>query len=286
MEIIRVPRIMQDTSLGERLHGRGVGFVPTMGALHEGHMNLVKVARAENDFVVVSVFVNPAQFGPAEDFDSYPRDIEGDMEKLGSAGVDVLFLPEAGAMYPEGFSTSVNVKGLSRGLCGPFRPGHFEGVATVLTKLLNIAMPKRAYFGQKDYQQSLIIKTLVRDLAIPTEVVVVPTQREPDGLAMSSRNAYLGVAERKAAAVIFKTLTAASEKIISGMRSARAANDMMADMLKAEPLVSEVQYANAYDPETLEELSMIEGDVLLAIAVNIGDTRLIDNVMVKKGDWK
>lgn len=284
MEIIRAPRIMQDTSLGERLRGRSVGFVPTMGALHKGHLSLVRVARAENDVVVASVFVNPAQFGPDEDYGGYPRDVEGDMDALKAVGADVIFLPEANTIYLEGFDTYVNVKKLSQGLCGRFRPGHFEGVATVVTKFLNIVMPKRAYFGQKDYQQSVIIKALVRDLNIPAEVVVIPTVREPGGLAMSSRNAYLSASERTAATVLYKALTAARDKVISGAKSARAVAGLMDEMLTAEPRVSEVQYASAYDPETLEELSMIEGDVLLAVAVKMGDTRLIDNVVVKKSE--
>jgi len=283
MEIIRQPRALQD-GLGKlRMQGRTIGFVPTMGALHEGHLTLLKAAREENDLLVASIFVNPLQFGPEEDFQRYPRDMEGDTEKLRASGVDMLFLPDALSIYPEGFSTSVAVKGLSEKLCGAFRPGHFAGVSTVVTKLLNLAGPTRAYFGQKDYAQCLIIKRLVRDLNMDVEIVMCPTLREADGLAMSSRNRYLSPEERKAAGAIFKCLKGGEEKIKSGASDAGAIKTLMWEVLRSEPLIREVQYASAYDPETLDELTEPKkggAALLLAVAVRIGDVRLIDNIIV------
>ncbi len=282
MEVIRVPRVMQETSHVQRLRGRSIGFVPTMGALHEGHLSLVRASTRENDMTVTSIFVNPAQFGPAEDFDKYPRDIEGDMAKLRQAGVDTVFVPEAVAIYPEGFSTFIEVKGLSEKLCGPFRPGHFAGVATVVAKLLNIVGPTRAYFGGKDYQQSVIIRKLVADLNVPVEIVTLPTVREADGLAMSSRNRRLSAEQRKAALAIYRSLTRAEQRIASGTRDAGEIERLMRDVLSGEPLITEVQYAGAYDPETLDGLAEIEpGALLLAVAARLGDIRLIDNLLVE-----
>jgi len=280
MEIIRIPNIMQDTSKGHLLHSRTIGFVPTMGALHEGHLSLVRMARAENDITVVSIYVNPKQFGPSEDFLRYPRDIEGDSEKLKKEGVDILFLPDDPFMYPEGFSTCLKVEGLSDRLCGAFRPGHFSGVATIVAKLFNIVKPTRAYFGQKDFQQTVIIKRLVRDLNMDIDIVVCPTVREDDGLAMSSRNMYLAPEERAAARIIYRSLVEASEAIKSGIIEVERLKGLMKDMLASEPLISEIQYCSAYDPETLDELRQIQGETLLAIALKIGSTRLIDNMLV------
>ncbi len=283
MEIIRQPRVFHD-GLGKlRMQGRSIGFVPTMGALHEGHLTLVKVAGEENDALAASIFINPLQFGPEEDFQRYPRDIESDTEKLRASGVDMLFLPDALSIYPEGFSTVVAVKGLSEKLCGAFRPGHFAGVATVVTKLLNLAGPTRAYFGQKDYQQCLILKRLVKDLNMDTEIVMCPTVREPDGLAMSSRNRYLNPEERKAAGAIFKCLKGGEEKIKSGASDAKDIKTLMWEVLRSEPLITEIQYASAYDPETLDELTEPKkrgAAILLAVAVKIGDVRLIDNILI------
>lgn len=280
MEIIRVPRIMQDITITHRMHGRSIGFVPTMGALHEGHLGLVRMAREENDIVVVSIYVNPRQFGPAEDFSRYPIDIEGDTEKLRKEDVDILFIPGDALVYPEGFSTHVEVEGLSEKLCGAFRPGHFRGVATVIVKLFNIVFPSRAYFGQKDFQQSLIIRKLVRDLDLGFEIVVSPTVREPDGLAMSSRNAYLNEAGRKAAGVVYRALTEASGAVKSGATDVGSVKEMMLKNLRSESLISEIQYCSAYDPETLDELGEITGEALLAVAIKIGEIRLIDNIIV------
>jgi pantoate--beta-alanine ligase len=280
MEIIRVPRIMQDTSTGYNLRVRTIGFVPTMGALHEGHLSLVRRAKQENDVTVASIFVNPIQFGPSEDFKKYPRDIEGDTEKLRIEGADIIFMPEMSSMYPEGFSTRVEVEKISERLCGAFRPGHFRGVATVVTKLLNIVKPTRAYFGQKDFQQTVIVKQLVRDLDMDADIVVCPTVRERDGLAMSSRNAYLNEKQRDAATVIYKCLIEAVDLIKSGIINAAYVKKAMQDRILREPEVSGIDYAGVYEPATLNELSEIEGEVLLALAVKIGDTRLIDNMLI------
>jgi pantoate--beta-alanine ligase len=282
MEIIRIPRIMQDTAGTHRLHGRTIGFVPTMGALHEGHLTLVRMCREENDIVVVSVYVNPTQFGPAEDLSKYPRDLDGDREKLAKENVDILFLPDDSLMYPKGFSAFVEVESLSERLCGAYRPGHFRGVATVVAKLFNIVSPVRAYFGQKDFQQTLVIKKMVRDLNGAVDVVTCPTVRESDGLAMSSRNAYLGAEERKAAAVIYRALGKGAEGVKSGIIEGSALRKVMLDTLRAEPLISEIQYCAAYDPESLDEMEQIGGEALLAIALKIGATRLIDNMLVNR----
>ena len=281
MEIIRIPKVMHETSKGYLLHGRTIGFVPTMGALHEGHLSLVRVARQENEITVVSIFVNPLQFGPSEDYNQYPRDIEGDMEKLKKEGVDILFLPDKDHIYPKGFSTTVEVSGLSEKLCGAFRPGHFRGVATVVTKLFNIVNPVRAYFGQKDYQQTLIIKRLVQDLQMNIDIVVCPTVRESDGLAMSSRNLYLDERERAAATVLYRALLGGYEAIKSGIINKKEIKKIMQDIVKSEPLVTEVQYLSLYDPASLEELEEAKKETLLAGAIKIGTTRLIDNILVK-----
>jgi pantoate--beta-alanine ligase len=280
MELIRIPRIMQDTAKEHMLRGRPIGFVPTMGALHEGHLSLVRRSKQENHTTVVSIFVNPTQFGPAEDFQNYPRDTEGDSEKLRREEVDILFMPNASLMYPGGFSTHVEVKGFSDKLCGAFRPSHFRGVATVVTKLFNIIKPARAYFGQKDFQQTVVIRRMVKDLDMDIDVVMCPTMRERDGLAMSSRNAYLNEAQRAAAPVVFRCLNEASGLVESGIIDAAHVQRTMQKRILAEPAVSEVDYIGVYDPVTLNELSELKGEVLLAAAVKIGRTRLIDNVLV------
>jgi len=280
MELIRIPRIMQDTCRKHLLKGRTVGFVPTMGALHDGHLSLIKRAKMENDVSAVSIFVNPLQFGPSEDLARYPRNIDEDKKKIDDLEVDILFLPDNSLMYPQGFSTHVTVDDLSKKLCGRSRPGHFEGVATVVAKLLNIVSPARAYFGQKDFQQAVIIKRLVRDLNFGLEIVVCPTIREQDGLAMSSRNLYLDEGQRKAAAVLYKCLLQASAAINAGERSPVVIKELMAEVLSAEPLFTQIDYASVYDPETLDEVSRVEGEALLAMAVILGNTRLIDNMLV------
>jgi len=280
MELIRIPRIMQDTAKDHILRGKPIGFVPTMGALHEGHLSLVRRSKQENHTTVVSIFVNPTQFGPAEDYQNYPRDTEGDSEKLRKEEVDILFMPNASLMYPGGFSTDVEVEGLSDKLCGAFRPSHFKGVATVVMKLFNIVKPARAYFGQKDFQQTVVIRRMVKDLDMDIDIVLCPTIRERDGLAMSSRNAYLNEAQRAAAPVVFRCLSEASGLIKSGIIDATHIQRIMQESILAEPAVSGVDYMGIYDPVTLNVLSEVRDEVLLAAAVKIGRTRLIDNILV------
>jgi len=272
---------MQNISKEYLFQNKTIGFVPTMGALHEGHLSLVKTARQENDVTVVSIFVNPIQFAPSEDFERYPRDIEGDTDKLQMAKVNVLFMPEISLMYPGKHLTYVDVNEISERLCGVFRPGHFRGVATVVTKLLNIVKPTKVYCGQKDFQQAVIIKHLIRDLNIDVDVIVCPTIREHDGLAMSSRNTYLTGGQRKAAAVIYKCLKEASDLIKSGIIDGLHIKKFMHERILQVDEISSVDYAGVYDPETLVDVSEIKGDILLAIALNIGHTRLIDNMLVR-----
>ncbi len=279
MEILRRPRIMLETSKRYIQQGKTIGFVPTMGALHKGHLSLFKRARLENDIVVASIFVNPTQFAPNEDLDKYPRDIEGDMEKLKNEGVDILFLPDSKAMYSDKFKTFVIVEDLSDKLCGAFRHNHFRGVATIVNKLLNIVKPHKVYFGQKDYQQCLIIQRMIEDLNIDTDIILCLTIREEDGLAMSSRNAYLSPIERRASTIIYKTLIEASN-LIEAASPISDIKQKMKDMLSEEPLVSEIQYAGIYDPESLDELLYLKKRNLIAIAIKIGNTRLIDNMIV------
>ena len=280
METIRIPKIIQDTVGGLLLRAKTIGFVPTMGALHEGHLSLVRRARQENDTTVISIFVNPLQFGPAEDFHRYPRDIEGDTEKLAKEAANILFMPDAPLMFPEGFLTRIEVGKISDKLCGFFRPGHFTGVATVVAKLFHIVKPTRAYFGQKDFQQAIIIGKMVRDLNMDVDVVICPTIREKDGLAMSSRNAYLRPEERKSSVVLYRSLKEAADLLTSGIINIVDLKEMMHKKILEEPAVSSIDYAGFYDPETLEELSTIQSDVLLAGAAKIRNTRIIDNILV------
>lgn len=255
------------------------GLVPTMGALHAGHGSLVKRARIECGHVGVSIFVNPAQFGPGEDFAKYPRDLQRDLALLEELGVDLVWIPSVDSMYPPGFQTWVAVEEVGAPLEGKCRPGHFRGVATVVAKLLNCFRPDKAYFGQKDAQQVAVLQRMTRDLNFPVELIVCPTVREPDGLAMSSRNAYLAPAERQAATVLYRALAAAKAKCESGERDAEALRETMRAVIRSEPLACE-QYVSAADPETLGELQKIDGGVLLSLAVWIGRTRLIDNFLL------
>jgi len=263
-----------------RIHG-SVGFVPTMGYLHEGHMELVRRARAENISVIVSIFVNPSQFGPQEDFASYPRDTERDLSLLEKEGVSLVFMPSAGEMYPEGFSTWVDVEKVSAELEGEARPGHFRGVSTVVCKLFNIVQPHRAYFGQKDAQQLVVIKKMASDLDMDLEIVAVPTVREPDGLAMSSRNTYLTREERQAAAVLWKALCLARGQWSGGERDAAVLRREMISLIEREPFAN-IDYVSVADPETLQELDTIGDRALVSLAVRIGKTRLIDNTVLEQ----
>lgn len=257
-----------------------LGFVPTMGYLHEGHMHLVRRARAECGLVAVSIFVNPTQFAPHEDFASYPRGLERDLTLLRNEGAQFLFFPSTEEIYLPDFNTYVEVQGVTQTLEGAARPHFFRGVATVVCKLFNIVQPTRAYFGQKDAQQAVVVRKLVRDLNIPVEIVICPTVREPDGLAMSSRNAYLAPDQRQAATVLYRALTAAREQYEAGERAAEVLRQTMRDILATEPL-AQPEYVSAADPETLQELDRIgQGGVLLSMAVRIGHARLIDNVLL------
>jgi pantoate--beta-alanine ligase len=258
-----------------------VGFVPTMGYLHDGHLALVKQARAENSVVIASIFVNPTQFGPSEDFKSYPRDTERDLAMLRKERTDIVFMPSAEEMYPEIFSTWIEVEKVTDRLEGSFRPGHFKGVATVVAKLFNIVEPTKAYFGQKDAQQALVIKKMVADLNMNLEVIVAPTVREKDGLAMSSRNIYLNPQERQAAIILFKALTLAGNLWEKGERNAETIRQQMTSLISKEPL-AKIEYVSIADAETLEELSKIGRPALASLAVRIGKTRLIDNIVLEK----
>lgn len=263
-----------------KANGLKVGFVPTMGALHEGHASLVRQAVEDCGFVVVSIFVNPLQFGPTEDFDRYPRTLEEDVALLREIGAHAVFAPSASEMYPTPQRTFVDVEQVTEGLCGASRPGHFRGVATVVTKLFNIVAPDVAYFGQKDAQQAAVIRTMVRDLSMPVTIHVSPTVREEDGLAKSSRNAYLNVEERKAAPVLYQALQHGKALIEAGERDATRVRSAMLELIEAEPL-ARVDYCEVVDADSLSPVSYIEDDVLLAMAVYFGTTRLIDNVPVE-----
>jgi len=271
MEIVRTVAAMRAAVAGRR-----VGFVPTMGYLHEGHLSLVREARARADVVVVSIFVNPTQFGPNEDLARYPRDLERDVAMLSKEGVDLVFAPEANEIYPAGARTFVEVEGLSDRLEGASRPGHFRGVATVVTKLFEIVRPEVAVFGQKDAQQALVIRRMVRDLMIDVEVVVAPTKRDEDGVALSSRNVYLSADERRAAGAIPRALAAARRALAQGERDPERIVAAARAVLDAEPLLR-LDYLALVDAETLDPLERARGEMLLAVAVFAGKTRLIDN---------
>ncbi|MBI3168195.1 MAG: pantoate--beta-alanine ligase [Chloroflexi bacterium] len=263
-----------------------VGLVPTMGYLHEGHLSLVARAKAENQHVIVSIFVNPTQFGANEDLSKYPRDLERDLSLLaslespGTASQLIVWTPTAEMMYPSGYQTWVEVEALTKGLEGAMRPGHFRGVTTVVAKLFNATQPHKAYFGQKDAQQAAVIRRMVADLNFPLEMVICPTTREADGLAMSSRNKYLSEAERKAATVLFRSLNVAKALYEAGERDGEMLRRKMKEMLASEPL-AQMQYVSCADYDTLEELDTVTGKALLSMAVYFGKTRLIDNFVLR-----
>jgi pantoate--beta-alanine ligase len=263
-----------------KAEGKLVGFVPTMGALHAGHLKLMSAARRECGFVVVSIFVNPTQFAPSEDLAKYPRDLESDAAKSETEGVDIIFAPAASGVYPAGFDTFIEVGGCTNTLEGASRPGHFRGVATVVAKLLNIVQPDKVYFGMKDYQQLLVIRRMVRDLDLPVDIVPVATVREEDGLAMSSRNAYLNPEERSAAAVLYRALKSAEDQVKSGGASPMEVQKSLVDLIESEPLAT-VDYVAVVDPETLALPERIDTRILVALAVRIGQTRLIDNALIE-----
>ncbi len=257
-----------------------VGLVPTMGYLHAGHISLVEQARGECASVVVSIFVNPTQFGPAEDLSKYPRDLERDLQLLSSAGADLVWTPTPEEMYPDGYQTWVSLDELMKPLEGAMRPGHFRGVATVVSKLFNCVQPQKAYFGQKDAQQAAVLRRMTRDLNFPIEVVICPIVRAEDGLALSSRNVYLNAAERQAATVLNRSLRVAREAYENGERDANTLRRIMTDIINAEPL-ARLQYVSCADHDSLVELEMLNGKALLSMAVYFGKTRLIDNLVLE-----
>ena len=279
LAVVRTVADLRQAVASFRAAGRTVGLVPTMGALHEGHVSLVEGALARGDAPVASIFVNPTQFGPNEDFAAYPRDEAGDFAKLDAAGCRIVFAPDKDEMYPAPMLTTVKVTGVTDGLCGPFRPGHFDGVATVVTKLLMMAMPDRGYFGEKDFQQLQVIKTMVRDLVLPVEIVGMPTVREPDGLAMSSRNRYLGTAERETARALHRQLVAVSEAVRDGRGSCAAATSAAARALLAAGFDT-VEYLTVVDAGSLRPLEKVSGPARVVVAARLGRTRLIDNIAV------
>ena len=282
MEIVKKPLDVSTRVGSARLNGRTIGFVPTMGALHEGHASLVRMARNQTDYVVVSIFVNPKQFGPGEDFNRYPRNIEKDSELLRKLGCDLLFTPSPEDVYSPGERTRVLVRGMTETLCGRFRPGHFDGVALVVAKLFNIVRPDKAFFGQKDAQQAVIVQRMTYDLDFPVRIVLGPIVREKDGLAMSSRNVYLSADERKRAVALFEALSRAKELIVSGERRVEPIRDEMLAIMKGAEI--NVDYAEIVEGATLTPVKAVEGKILIAVAGRLGATRLIDNFALEVND--
>jgi pantoate--beta-alanine ligase len=279
---IKVIKTVQEMrTISDRLRGRGktIAFVPTMGYLHEGHLSLIRKGRALGDHLVVSIYVNPAQFGPGEDLEAYPRDLDRDLALVEKEGVDVVFTPDDAALYAGGFQTYVTLEKLPNHLCGISRPIHFRGVATVVTKLFNIVKPHFAVFGQKDYQQLMIIRRMVRDLDFDIEIVGAPTVREPDGLAMSSRNSYLSTEQRKSALSLIKSLKRAQAMVEDGIKESKQIRDEAASLITSHPDTS-VDYVSICDPETLVDMPTVNRPALMALAVKVGKTRLIDNILL------
>lgn len=280
MEIIRSVEEMAAKLKEIKAQNKSIGFVPTMGYLHQGHKSLIDAARKENDYIAVSIFVNPTQFGKNEDLDKYPRNEAGDCEMCEKAGCDVVFIPQAHDMYGDNYNTYVDVLGLTEGLCGASRPGHFRGVCTVVLKLFNIVKPNRAYFGQKDAQQLAVIRRMVKDLNLEVDIIACPIIREADGLALSSRNTYLSADERQQALVLSKALKKAMEMIKNGARDVMAIKKEMISMIDSVS-ASEIDYIEFVDNASLKQVEILEGVVLIALAVKIGKTRLIDNMVVE-----
>jgi pantoate--beta-alanine ligase len=283
LETIHTMDWMKQVARQARTEARPVGFVPTMGALHEGHMSLVRAAMAECQPVIASIFVNPAQFGPGEDLQKYPRTFESDRKRLEEAGVGYLFAPEAGEMYPQGFRTWVDVEGLSDRLEGRVRPGHFRGVTTIVLKLLEIVQPQKAFFGRKDAQQARLIQQMARDLHLDSEIIVCPIVREPDGLAMSSRNAYLIPDERRAATVLYRALDGTRLAIERGERDALRLTAAIREIIGREPL-AQIDYVELVDADTLEPVTRLRRTCLALLAARFGATRLIDNLLIEERD--
>ena len=284
MKILRTVREIQDYTKAVKAEGKAIGLVPTMGALHEGHLTLMRAAKAACDIVIASVFVNPVQFGPNEDYEAYPRQFSADCEKLEAAGVDAVFHPEPEEMYPDGYCTYVTVEGdFTHKLCGAQRPGHFRGVATVVTKLINLAKADEAFFGQKDAQQVVVIRRMVRDLNLNVHINMVPIVREPDGLARSSRNAYLSAEEKTAALVLSRSLKKAETAFEQGEKEVSRLREVVRKVLETEPM-AKIDYVECYSFPELKPEETIQAAALLAIAVKIGRTRLIDNVILGKAE--
>ena len=279
MQIIRQVHHMARVVQTLKRAGKTIGFVPTMGALHDGHMSLIRAAHRQTQVTLVSIFVNPLQFGPNEDYARYPRDLKRDLSLAKAGGCDLVFAPDVNQMYSSGFGTFVEVEGLSDRLEGASRPGHFRGVTTVVMKLFHVAQPSVAYVGQKDYQQALLIQRMVKDLGVPVAIRLMPTVREPDGLAMSSRNAYLTAEERQHATVLYRALRAAKARMRSGERNPRRVIEAMRELLRRARTVR-VDYLAVVDADTLEPLEALRGDVAILIAARVGSTRLIDNLLV------
>ncbi len=281
-----IKKIIECKSVVEKLRKKGykIGFVPTMGSLHDGHLNLIRMAGRECDCVIMSIFLNPTQFGPGEDLGKYPRNFRKDCIKAKNEGVDYMFHPGVEEMYPPGHRTWVEVGGLSSIMCGRFRPGHFKGVATVVLKLLDIINPDNAYFGEKDYQQMVIVRRMVKDLNLGVKIISCPTVREEDGLAMSSRNKYLSKEERKEAVILYRCLNMADSMIVEGEKNLKKIKDKLKGELKDNKFVKKVDYFDFRDPLTLEKKNRVRSgdkEVLAAAAAWIGNTRLIDNVIIK-----
>ncbi len=277
MKIICTVEEMRSWSRAQKRVGHTVAFVPTMGALHEGHLSLMREGKMRGDVLTISIYVNPTQFGPNEDLNKYPRTLEQDLEKASELGVDAAFVPTDDQIYPEGFKTYVNVEGITQTLCGASRPTHFKGVTTVVAKLFNIVEPDISIFGEKDYQQLVVIRKMVKDLNMSVEIVGCPIVREPDGLAMSSRNKYLSSDERSAALSISRSLRHADELVANGETDARAVLSCVRETIDREKLVK-IDYAKIVDAQTLEDLTKIDRPAVLALAAFVGNTRLIDNI--------
>jgi pantoate--beta-alanine ligase len=282
MEIIVQAQEMQRRAEQLRRQGMTIAFVPTMGYLHEGHLSLMREARKRGDALVISIFVNPTQFGPQEDYDRYPRDMKRDLRLVQGVGVDIVFTPSAHEMYPNGFQTSVKVERITKNLCGASRPGHFCGVTTVVAKLFNIVKPHLAFFGQKDYQQLITIKRMVEDLNMDIKVIGMPTIRESDGLAMSSRNAYLNPKKRKEALSLYRSLAKARELFGRGEKNAATLLQEVRRIIEEEGNSAKIDYVKICDAHTLEDIDEIKAEAIVAVAVHIGKTRLIDNIILKE----
>ncbi len=280
MKIVRSPRTMQGICTSLKKKGQIIGFVPTMGYFHQGHLSLMRIARRKSDVLVVSIFVNPTQFGPKEDFKRYPRDFERDKRLLKKIGCDYLFYPETKDIYAAGYETYVQVENSTKILEGSFRPGHFRGVTTIVAKLFNVVQPDIAVFGQKDFQQAAVIKKMVKDLNFPVKIIVAPTIREKSGLALSSRNSYLSGEEKKQALSLYNSLNLAKTLIKSGERDSKKIIEKMRKLIQREP-EARIDYISINDSKTLEPLREIKGNILISLAVKIGKTRLIDNINMK-----